>query len=82
MNFEDKIESVKLELDRINELDDLEQQGYEAGPLLCRMCNVTPKQLLLSVIAAPSGSPESMQRDRGLKRWCMENLPTDGMLQA
>lgn len=62
------------EVARVRKLDNLEQQGYELAPLMCRLTGCTPSVLLGSVLASPEPDPMNRLRDNGVKRWCIEQL--------
>lgn len=70
MNFKD----AAVELDRINELEDFEQQGYEAAPVICAVAGIDAVQLLHTIDVHPESDPANIKRDAGAARWCREQL--------
>lgn len=70
------IEEASDELDKIAEVDDLEQQGYLAAPVICRIMEITPMELTLTFITMPSDSIVDRRRDAGAMRWCREQQET------
>lgn len=67
-------EAIAAELDRIGQLDDEFQQGYQSAPLLCQMNDIGAADLLCSVLANPSTDEDHKQRDAGVIKWCVEQL--------
>lgn len=74
--IDEAIEANSDELDKIAEVDDLEQQGYLAAPVICRIMEITPMELALTFITMPSDSVIDRRRDAGAMRWCREQQET------
>lgn len=70
-------EDVMMELNKISKLDDPEEQGYRAAPLIMASVGLTdPYELLLRMQLAPratSPTRKDAQRDIGVTRWCLDN---------
>lgn len=69
-----RLRAEREELDIINRVQDPEQQGYMAGPLMCRVAQLTPAQLLEASMDKPSIDGDNAKRDAGIRRWCKEQL--------
>jgi hypothetical protein len=65
---------IKAELDRINELEDPVQQGYEAAPILCVLHGLGAKALKDGILRHPSPDADNALRDSGVINWCNEQL--------
>lgn len=62
-------------LDKIAELDDFEQQGYEGAKHIADVAGVTPLELLLLTISRGNlDLTIDAQRDIGLVRWCLDQI--------
>lgn len=78
MNYED----IKARLAEIEKLDDLEEQGYQAAPIIAAITGAPVSILLDSIKASPFDGMNG-QRDRGMARWCREQMGIDqGTLEA
>lgn len=84
MNSEERVafsclinEDTILELQRIGELEDPEEQGYSAAPLILEGTGLAdPQELLLRMQLAPrlkSPTLKDAKRDIGVMRWCLDN---------
>lgn len=62
------------ELSRIENLADLEMQGYLIAPMICECGGVTAVDLLMTVATNTETNPFNIIRDRGIVRWCREQL--------
>ena len=60
------------EMDRINLIADLEEQGYAAGPVLVHASGATPEQLLASIILTAEDNEVNVPRSIGVIRWCLD----------
>jgi hypothetical protein len=75
---------TKADLDdlrnRVEAIESKEEQGYEAAPYLCKISGVTPRQLLISIIAPDNALEldEDAQRDIGVVMWCVDQLRGNG----
>lgn len=67
-------DEILAELDRIAQLTDMFQQGYQAAPLLCQVNGVGPAYLAASVLCNPSTDEDHKQRDTGVLQWCKEQI--------
>lgn len=72
-------DEIAAELDRIAQLTDMFQQGYQAAPLLCQVNDVGATDLMLSVMENPSTHEDSKLRDRGVIQWCVDQLVKECM---
>lgn len=66
-------EENRKELERIELLDDPEQQGYKLARVLCKLTNCTPAVMLQSILGAEFEGVNGI-RDQGVIRWCREQL--------
>jgi len=69
-----KLAEEKEEMDIIKRVQDPEQQGYMAGPLMCKITGCTPEFLLASAEDKPFLQGDDAKRDAGMRRWCKEQL--------
>lgn len=77
------IENIKARLAEIEKLDDLEEQGYQSAPIICEIVGCPVEILLQSAEAKPMEGEVNIKRDRGLRRWCREQLGIDqGSIEA
>lgn len=68
-------DEILAELERIEQLDDTFQQGYQAAPLLCQMNNVGATDLMLSVMENRyPPDTDNGKRDSGVIKWCVDQL--------
>ena len=72
------------EFDRISEIPDLEEQGYQSAPILAQIACCDSETLLKSIFAtAPSvRSRDNVMRDIGVVRWCLDQRKGRGQLDA
>lgn len=68
------IENLKARLAEIEKLDDLEEQGYQSASIICEIVGCPVEVLLQSAEAKPMEGEANIVRDRGLRRWCREQL--------
>ena len=67
-------DEILAELERIEQLTDMFQQGYQAAPLLCQINGIGTTDLLISVRENPSTHEVNKERDRGVIKWCVDQL--------
>lgn len=66
---------VRAELARIDKIEDPEEQGYQAAPVLCKVAGCTAWDMLMATKFGPSdGHPTNKARDVGVMRWCQEQI--------
>ena len=61
------------EIEAIKNIDGFEAQGYASAPLICKMTGVDPATLLATV-EGKEFTGVNGERDKGVKRWCKEQL--------
>lgn len=87
MNCEE-MEEMERELDRISELEDFYQQGYQAAPWVVRAsgCSVVDFMNDLQALSRLNQHPANKERDRGAMAWCKEQIdlaaPANGDFSA
>ena len=69
------------EFERIGELKDYEEQGYQSAPYLHQACGLSLTDMLARVIATQpeDQKPEDQKRDAGVIRWCNEQLAKENL---
>ena len=64
------------EFQRLRAIEDPEAQGYASGSILASILGATPEELLQSMVDSPSIIMHA-ERDKGVKRWCHDNIAKD-----
>lgn len=74
------MEDYSEELQRIAELSDPEQQGYEVAPIIAQATGVTPEGLLRGLLNSDNscGVESDVSRNIGVVRWCLDQRGGDG----
>lgn len=71
-------------LDRIGQMEDPEEQGYHAAPVLMQIAGCDSETLLRSIFQPVPGRhyAEHVARDIGVVRWCLDQRKGHGGLNA
>jgi len=65
---------MRRKFKEIEKVENLEQQGYEAAPLLAKMAGIDAETLLFGTVSAgeDSSKPGNVMRTIGVIRWCLD----------
>lgn len=64
----------RAELDRIEKLDDMIEQGYQAAPYIIKGLSVTPREFALHMVSCGELNSYNAERNLGAIKWCLEQM--------
>ena len=75
-------EELEARVEELEAVEDLEEQGYQAGPIVAYITKVPVQVIRDSISTEPFPDEANQARDKGLRRWCEEQLAQQVVFNA